>query len=361
MRILDRVVSALAREKIHALLISDAANIAYILGTRHAEGTLLCTREKNIFFTDGRFINELQSMLSRRADVELVDVAGDLPSRLKNRLRRLRVRKLGIEANKLPWASYQRLSSLLNGPNGISLVPTEELIEKVRQVKEFSEIALIRDAAALTRECFDYIRELSSGRAFSEQALALEAERFLKLKAGDTAFPPIISFDRNSSQPHHEPSNSSRLCQKILLMDIGARKSNYCSDLTQIHLKGRIPPVEKICDIVKKAKDLALKKVRVGARISEIDRAARDYISSRGYGKCFVHALGHGVGVDVHELPGINPKNSGHLEENMVFTLEPAIYLNNRFGIRLEDMVWVKGRRGEIIGDSPKEVVGHGR
>lgn len=365
MRILKKVAAALAQETLPALLISNTANIAYVLGTRHAEGTVLFTPERILFFTDGRFVNELKETVSmnqpllrsrRRGgltvlptSVEIVDTRSDFPAVLKKYLKRLRIKRLGIEAKQVSFSSYKKLCSFLNEGKGVSIVPTEDLIEKVRQIKEPHEITLIENSVGISIECFRYIQELSLSHTFSEYTLALEAERFLKLKGEGTAFPPIVAFDRHSAHPHHAPAKKRAPWEQVLLVDIGVRAGNYCSDLTRTYLRDKIPAVKKIYDIVRKAKDLALKQVRTGAKISDIDRAAREYITSKGYGEYFLHALGHGVGINVHELPSINSRNNGYLEENMVFTLEPAVYLDKRFGIRLEDMVRVRGNRGEML------------
>jgi len=157
----------------------------------------------------------------------------------------------------------------------------------------------------------------------------------------------VVAFDEHSAEPHHIPLKY-KSGRRVLLVDMGARFMGYCSDLTRVFIKDRIPLILKVYNIVKSAQNRAIRKVRPGVKIADIDSEARSYIDSKGYGRFFLHSLGHGVGVDVHELPFISKQSDMILEENMVFTIEPGIYLKDQFGVRIEDTVVLKSS-GAII------------
>jgi len=184
----------------------------------------------------------------------------------------------------------------------------------------------------------------------SEKDLRIEIERFLRLKGDiDLAFPTIVASGKNTAFPHHQSSNK-KLSNEILLIDLGSKYYGYCADLTRLFFWGKIPILlRKIYDTVRKAQEIGIKKIKDGVKASAVDKAAREIIDKKGWSKYFGHGLGHGVGLCVHEPPMIGPNCNRILKEGMVVTIEPAIYLSNKFGVRLEDMVLVRKKKGEIL------------
>jgi len=216
-------------------------------------------------------------------------------------------------------------------------------------IKDREELSLIKKSGQISQEAFSFIRE-AFDPGMTEKDLSVEIEKFLRLKAdNDLAFSPIVASGKNSVFCHH-PAQDTVIGAKNLLIDLGSRYYGYCADLTRVFFWGKMPFLfKKILGIVKKAQELGIKKIKDGARACEVDKAARDFIDKKGYGKYFGHGLGHGLGLNVHELPVVGPKSNETLKQGMVITVEPAIYLTNKFGIRIEDMVLVKKNKGEIL------------
>jgi len=181
-----------------------------------------------------------------------------------------------------------------------------------------------------------------------------EIERFIRYHgASDKAFDIIVASGPNSSFPHHIPSQRKLKKDEPVLIDIGVDYQGYKCDLTRIFFLDRIKGLNlKIYDIVREAQGRAIGKVGPGCKISEIDKASRQYIAEKGYAERFCHNLGHGIGLDVHEAPQISSGEDAFLETGMVFTVEPGIYLPNKFGIRIEDMILVTQEGNEVLSGS---------
>ncbi|MCF7888365.1 MAG: M24 family metallopeptidase, partial [Candidatus Omnitrophica bacterium] len=210
------------------------------------------------------------------------------------------------------------------------------------------EIKLIKKAATVSLEAFDYAEEIFS-QTMTEKDLAIEIERFLKIKSDNKiAFPPIVASGKNTLFAHHHPRET--LINNFFLIDLGAIHCGYCADLTRIFFWSKMPSLfQKIHKTIKKAHDTAISKIKEGRKASEIDKTARAIIEKSGFGKYFIHGLGHGVGLEVHEPPYLRPGQDDVLKEGMVVTIEPGIYYKNYFGIRLENMVVVKSNSCEVI------------
>ncbi len=184
----------------------------------------------------------------------------------------------------------------------------------------------------------------------SEKDLAIEIDKFLRLKGDDElAFKTIVAAAQNAALPHHTPGEDT-LDKKNVLIDLGSKYYGYCADLTRVLICSKMPLLfRKMYDTLLKAQSAAIRKIRPGAKVSDIDKAARQVIEKCGWGKNFVHGLGHGIGLSVHEEPFIGPKNKNCLQEGMVVTVEPAIYIQNKIGFRIEDMVLVTSSNAEVL------------
>ncbi len=163
------------------------------------------------------------------------------------------------------------------------------------------------------------------------------------------SFDPITAIDINSAKPHATPLKTKYKKNSLFLMDAGVKYKRYCSDRTVTYINHKNKLQQKVYDIVLKAQEKAINKARVGMKASQIDKLARDVIEKSGYGKYFVHSTGHGVGLDIHEFPNISSRSDVTIEENMVFTVEPGIYLPNDFGVRIEDTVAMKNGKAIVL------------
>ena len=245
----------------------------------------------------------------------------------------------------------------------IKLIPKPNFSKLKRIIKTPHEIKLISNAMQIGRDGFkrfaEYLRKKGLGK--SEKFLYFKAKQFLSNSGDlDLSFDPIVAINQNSAKPHALPTNKILKQNDLLLVDAGVKYKRYCSDRTctsymndKINFRRdqdfSLNKQQKIYDIVLKAQQTAICKARVGMKASQIDKFARDIIKKAGYEKEFVHSTGHGVGLDIHEYPNINSRSDVIIKNNMVFTVEPGIYLSDKFGIRIEDTVVMKKGRAQIL------------
>lgn len=267
---------------------------------------------------------------------------------IKVYIKKLNLRQVGFEAKLLPFLEYKKIKENLS-LEGINFLETIDLIESLRAVKSAREIVFIKKSVAISEEAFAFVREIYD-HTMTEKSLSIEIERFLKLKGDNsTAFAPIIAGGRNSAYPHHQAAEVS-LSPKNILIDLGSKYCGYCADLTRVYFWGKMPVLyKKIYDIVKAAGFAAIEKIREGRTSQEVDKAGRSIIEKKGYAKFFGHGLGHGVGLCVHEQPYLGPRSNDVLKEGMVLTIEPAVYIPGKWGIRIENMVLVKKDNAEVL------------
>jgi len=264
----------------------------------------------------------------------------------------MRVKRLGYEEKNISAATFTRLKETL-GARHIELVPVEGIIERLRMIKKAAELDKIRKATVITMNALKFAKSLIKP-GIKEIQVAAEIERFIRYRGARTsAFEIIVASGPNSSRPHHITSQRIIRPAETVLVDVGVDYEGYKSDLTRVFFLGRISSItRRVYGIVREAQDKAIKAIKPGVLINKIDAAARQYITRKGYGGFFGHALGHGIGLEVHEAPQISSKETNTLKENMVFTVEPAIYLAGQFGIRIEDMVLVNRKGCEVLSGS---------
>lgn len=343
-RIAECIVK-LSLENLDALLVSSSPNVTYLSGFRDAEGYLLVARGlAPVYFTNFLYKYEAQKL----ADCNIRVNSGNTFKSIARTAKTLKIKRLGFEAKNISFLEYRKIRDFLMDA-GIDFVKTVDIVEGLRSIKSPREISHIKKATSITKEGLEFAREIASADT-TERQLAIEVEKFLRIKADtQTAFTTIIATGKNSAFPHHL-CGTTKMQRKFFLIDLGAKYYGYCADLTRVFFWGKMPRLfYRIYDIVRKAKDLSIAKVKDGAAVKEIDRAARNYIEKKGFAKYFGHNIGHGVGLSVHEAPSLSAQSEEVLRENMLITIEPGIYLDGNFGIRIEDMVLVKSNKGEVI------------
>jgi len=329
-----------------ALLVSLPANISYLTEACSRDAYLLVSPKKNIYFTDSRYTEEAKSFLGNNA--ELKECNGSVFKHIAETALGLRIRKLGFEERYLPFAEFSKIKEIFRGR--LELIPTHSIVEDKRQVKDAAEISKIRKAARITALALDHIQQFIVP-GVKEIEIVAELERFIRYQGAESAaFDIIVASGPNSSQPHHLSGSRKLRDKEPILIDLGVSYQGYKSDLTRVLFLGKINIlVRKVYDIVLKAQELAIKRIRPGAEMAEIDRVARDYIAAQGYGSCFTHNLGHGFGLEVHEAPQISGREASAIKPGMTFTVEPGIYLPGKFGIRIEDMILITTKGCEVI------------
>lgn len=333
----------LKKSALDSFFTSDDTNIAYLTGFFGNDSYLLSAgRGLNLFVDSRHYEDALRS--AKRCDVILFK-GGPFES-IERVIRKSGSRRIGFESMRTTYGFYERLKENLGSRK---LIPVRDLIEDIRAIKEPYEIALINKSIRLARRVMlDVIRRAKPG--VSERELAGFIDISFLRNGARSAFYAIVAGGANSSMPHARPSDDRLRRGGVVMIDMGCSLDGYNSDVTRtIFLGKKSGRLGRIYDVVKVAQERAIATIRPGATSSSVDEAARLYIDKNGFGKYFGHALGHGVGMAVHENPTISQRSQGILKEGMVFTVEPAIYLPGQGGVRIEDMVLVTKNGCKIL------------
>lgn len=321
-------------QNMQGMIITNPVNIKYLTGL-DAEGTLLITRKENFFLTDARYIEEVKSTLTINDGIIVNDIAHITRDDYENFF--LFCENVGFEENYVTYSMYKRYLERYKIHN---LEETEYMIEKQRMIKDEEEISYIEKACYITDECFKHICEYTK-IGMTEREISFEIEKFFRNNgANELAFDTIVASGKNSSKPHAVPTDKKIEAGDTITIDMGCKYKGYCSDMTRTIFAGYVPvQVQNIYDLVLKNHNQTLREMKEGASIRLTSRMVENDFKLNGYD--LVHSLGHGVGLDIHEMPYINGKNDNVLKANMVVTSEPGIYLPNHFGVRIEDTVLI--------------------
>ena len=322
--------------RLDGMLLASAPNVHYLSGFTGEASALLVSPAGELILTDFRYLEQARKECT---PLRVEERKVTLVSAAIKEARRLGLKRIGFEAKHVSQDVYTRL---LKEARGAQLVPADDEVEKMRMVKEEGEITLIREAIRVAEESLLSVkRRLRPGVREKDFANLLEFE-MKKRGAQCASFPIIAAFGERSSLPHAPATERALKGHDSVIIDWGSRVSCYNCDLTRTGLSHRMPrEVRKVYEVVYTASRRALEAVRAGRELRYVDRAARSYIESKGYGRYFGHGLGHGVGLEVHEAPAVNRKAGGKLLSGMVLTVEPGIYLAGKFGVRIEEMVRV--------------------
>ena len=343
---LRRAYAQLKNNDLDGLVVSSQPSISYLSGFLSQDAYLLISPKGNVYFTDSRYIEAAKIGLKKAVAIKKIN--GSFAETISAACKSLGLVKVGFEERNMSYAEYKKIKEELS--KDIAFIPTHSLIEELRQLKRQDELRKIKKAVEITVKAMEFIKKLIlPGKR--ELEVAAELERFIRLSgAWSCAFDIIVASGPNSSFPHHRTSQRKIKNNELVLIDMGVDYLGYKSDLTRVFFLGKIDFLtRKIYDIVLKAQGLAIRETKESALIGKVDGAARQYITEQGYERFFGHNLGHGVGLEIHELPSISPGENNRLKNGMVFTIEPAIYLPNKFGIRLEDMVSLGHQGCEVL------------
>jgi len=343
---LQKLLNRLKEENLDGLIVSSCANISYLSGFVSADAYLLVSKKECIYFTDSRYTEEVRAKLKSLASLKRIN--GSAFGLITDTCRSLGLKRIAFEERHMPYAEYKKIKEGLKAK--AYLIPSHNLIEGFRQVKDAREIKRIKEALRITSLALEFIREFIRP-GLKELEVAGELERFIRYSgAGEAAFNIIVASGPNSAYPHHRPGQKIIRKDEPVLVDIGVDYFGYKSDLTRVFFLDKINSLtRRIYGIVLKAQAKAIASIKPGVEINRIDALSRNYIAGKGYAKYFGHSLGHGIGLETHEAPAISARNDAILVPGMVFTVEPAIYLPGKFGIRIEDMVLVTRKGCEIL------------
>lgn len=350
-RRLAKLKSKMEEKNLDAIFISKPENIFYFSGFT-GEGFLVVLQDSINLFTDFRYIEQAKKEAS---EAEIIDITTSLFKNFKNIIENYDIKNLGIESDYLTIENFYRLKEHLQNVN---LIKAEDILKKLRIIKDSEEISAIKEAQMITDKTFSHIiNHIRPG--VTELELASEIDCFMKkIGAEKTSFETIVVSGKRSSLPHGLPSSKKLQIGDTITMDFGAKYAGYCADMTRTVFLGKPSKMqEKIFNIVLKAQEKALEYIKSGILGRDVDKKARNIIEDNGFGENFGHSLGHGVGIEIHEEPKLSKKSAMKLIPGMVVTIEPGIYIENSFGVRIEDLVVVTEKGCKNLTSSPKHII----
>jgi Xaa-Pro aminopeptidase len=344
-----RLARLLAERELDSMMVTNLVNVRYLTGFTGTNGACVVTPEERLFFTDFRYVEQARE---QAPDFELLQAG---PGMLEDVAQRLRGRA-GFEDDHLSVAAHRKVAD--KAPDGVELVPAGGLVERLRAVKDETEVAAMTAAAELATAAYDSLRERGlAGR--TEREVARGLVRFMEDAGAEApSFPPIVAAGRHGALPHAVPRDVEIQRDTLVVIDLGAVVDGYCSDCTRTLATGSLPDEAlQVYELVRQAQLDALAATSAGAELKAVDAVARERIDAAGHEEHFGHGLGHGVGLEVHEAPRIGKSAEGELEAGMAVTVEPGVYVPGEFGVRIEDLVIVTDGEPRMLTGFPKDLV----
>lgn len=314
-----------------AVLVQDRANTLYLSGFTGSASTILVTRRAAVFLTDARYIDRARRQQTaftvlEHGESKRASLAGQVKAR--------NLKTIGFEGS-LPYTTVQTLRRQAR-PARLKLA---RCVEEARVVKSDIEIRLMRKAQSEAEKIWETVIAEAKPGVTERQIRNRIIQLIDKGGLDGVSFPPIVAFGPNSANPHHEFTDRKLKKRDVLLIDMGVKVRGYCSDMTRtVFIGAPTKQMREVYETVLEAQERAIEAIAVGVTGGKVHAIARKVIADAGYGDKFRHGLGHGVGVEIHEAPGLGGKGKAKLESGQIVTIEPGIYLTNRFGVRIEDI-----------------------
>jgi len=336
-------------------IVKDENAIYYECGYSSDNALFLKLGSEAFFITDSRYTIEAEENVLNA----IVIIDGDLYGRANKIIKKSKIKKLSYDPKEWTIFAIEKIKYKLK----IKFKEVPDFSHKKRIIKSSEELLLLKKSAHLGAEAFDNFAKMIHKHGFKqdEHMLTFMGKAMLSNKGQyELSFDPIVAINENAAKPHALPTDKVLHKHDLLLVDAGLKYERYCSDRTRTvstsksfefttEQKFKKKKIQKAYDLVLKAHDNAIAKARSGMKARKIDALTRDIITKGGFGKYYIHSTGHGVGLDIHEMPYINTKSDTRVEDGMVYTIEPGIYIPNEFGIRIEDMVAMVGGRALVL------------
>lgn len=354
---IQKIRQALIERELDAVMVSVQENRFYLSGftgedTQFDEsaGVLIISDRNLVLATDSRY--ELQAR-AEASGFDIVCHKKGLEKELPEIAGALGIQRLGFESGRLSHkhhTAYAHALEKLDPP--VDLVSTDNLVEKLRQIKSEAEIQSTIQALQLAEKAFLQVLDTIRPDMTEKQVAWAMEKNMREAGAQGLSFPVIVASGPNSALPHAIPSDRKLATGEPILFDWGARLNAYCSDTTRTVVLGKPDNFFlKVFDTVVKARDMAIAAIRAGASGTQVDKIARDHIDQNGFAGKFGHSLGHGTGLAVHENPRLSPIKDERLEAGMIVTVEPGIYIQDWGGVRMENQVVVRQERAQVLND----------
>lgn len=350
----ERVKEAVARAGLDAVLLMDDRDIYYATGFLPTDSAALVGAEGAWLVTDSRYIEAAQKQAAPGVEVLLTTRERPLGAILRELADRLGIVKLGAEEEKLSHALYLRMERTL----GRELLPAQELLVSLRSCKTEEELRSLVAAQRIAEKALEEVLPLLKPGAV-EREIAAEITYRMRLHGAEgNSFDPIVVTGAKSSMPHGVPGDERIAAGDFVTMDFGCVKDGYCSDMTRtVAVGSATDEMKNVYATVLAAQEAGIAAARPGVTGAQIHGAAAKVISDAGYGAYFGHGFGHGVGLDIHEQPNASPANEKPMPEGAVISAEPGIYLPGKFGVRIEDVLYLSGEGCVDITKAPKDLL----
>ena len=334
---IDSLISAMENSGLEGVLVSQPENRFFLSGFDGSAGWVLISEVKRILAVDFRYREQAEQQAG--SSYEILEISGKLSEWLPNLIEQYGIASMGLEEDIISFGEYQGIHESLKRLNSpAELLPASGFLNRLRVIKDSKEILLIRQAVRATEEALGFAVNQAIYNGITEIGAAKEIEKYIRDQGGEPAFPTIVASGSNSAMPHAQPSTKVIVDGEPVLVDLGVRLNGYCGDLTRTIILGKKTDMyQNVYDTVLTAQQAAIAHARKGTPVADIDAAARKVIEDAGYGENFKHALGHGIGLAVHEKPWVSQRSDETIENGIVFTIEPGIYIPGWGGIRIED------------------------
>lgn len=351
MKRLEKLRNLLQKEKIEGLLITSPINRRYLTGFTGTAGVALVTNNDAFFITDFRYTEQASEQVK---GFDIKEHQGPIENTVAELVEALHIKSVGFEKHDLTYGLYEKYNNSIQS----NLIPSDALIEKLRLIKDQDEINIIKDACKIADDAFNHILDYIKP-GVKESDISNELEFFMRKQgATSSSFDIIVASGYRSALPHGVASSKEIQSGELVTMDFGASYNGYASDITRTVAVGEISEeLETIYNTVLEAQLKGVEGIKAGITGKQADALTRDYIDQQGYGKYFGHSTGHGLGLDVHEMPRLSLHSDEMLEPGMVVTVEPGIYIPNVGGCRIEDDILVTEDGNERLTHSPKDLI----
>lgn len=330
-----------------ALLTAQPDLRQYLTGISTSFGYVITDKNGTSFYTDSRYIEGAKKALGG-SGIKVELFKSPLTDYLKG------YKEVAVPLSRITYPEYKRLCDA-----NLKVMDSEKAFQTVMAIKQDYEIEAVKSACKITDEAFlALLPEIKEG--ISENDVAAELEyKMRKLGASGTSFSTIVAFGENTSVPHHETGNRKLKYGESVLIDFGCVKDGYCSDCTRTFLFGdnKDEEFKKVYNHVLKAHMLVKEQTREGMTGKQADAIARDYLKEYGLDIYFTHSLGHGIGINVHEFPAVSPRSEDILQNGMIFSDEPGVYFEGKFGIRIEDTITLQNGKVISLTDTDKNLI----
>ena len=333
-----RIQRALTQAHLDAILLTDENDRRFATGFPSSDGAVIVTVHQAFFITDARYIEAARAALTGIAQVLLCSREAPMRTLVQGILREANVQILGGEEQTTSYAEFTAYEQLF----GLKLQPAQNLIRNLRASKQPEELAMMYQAQQITDETFAQICTVIRPGMTEREIAAELIYRMLRLGAEGTSFDPIVLTGPDTSMPHGVPGDRRVAAGDFVTMDFGCIYDGYCSDMTRTVAVGHVTDeMQTVYDTVLNAQLAGIAACKAGVTGRDVDAAGRKIIEAAGYGDAFGHGFGHGVGLEIHEAPVASPRGGAPLPAGSIVTAEPGIYLPGKFGVRIEDMLYV--------------------